>query len=311
MIEELLKVAALCDGVRCDMAMLLLPEVIARTWGDRALPRDGTPAADAPFWPEAIARVRRHHPDFTFLAEVYWDLEWALQQQGFDYTLDKRLYDRLRARDAAAVRAHLEAPLHFQEHCVRFLENQDEPRAAAEFPPPVLRAAAVLTFLTPGLRFFQEGQLEGRRAKANLHLGRRRDEAPDRELAGFYAKLLEVLRRPEVRDGQWQLLDCRPTWEGSTTAQRFVAFGWEERDGRRLLAAVNYGPAPGQCFVRLGWPDLPGRQYALRDLLGEARYTRDGDDLARRGLYLDLPEWGCHVFEVTAAEAAAAGSPTR
>src|SRR5207249_357677 len=111
MIEELLKVAALCDGVRCDMAMLLLPEVFLKTWGDRALPRDGTPPVDRPFWPEAIARVRRHFPDFLFLAEVYWDLEWTLQQQGFDYTLDKRLYDRLRTGDAVGVRAHLGASL--------------------------------------------------------------------------------------------------------------------------------------------------------------------------------------------------------
>jgi hypothetical protein len=29
------------------------------------------------------------------MAEVYWDMEWTLQQQGFDYCYDKRLYDRL------------------------------------------------------------------------------------------------------------------------------------------------------------------------------------------------------------------------
>ena len=34
------------------------------------------------------------------MAEAYWDLEWALQQQGFDYCYDKRLYDRLVTGDA-------------------------------------------------------------------------------------------------------------------------------------------------------------------------------------------------------------------
>jgi hypothetical protein len=301
MIEELLKVAALCDGVRCDMAMLLLPEVFLKTWGNRALPRDGTPPVDRPFWPEAIARVRRHFPDFLFLAEVYWDLEWTLQQQGFDYTLDKRLYDRLRTGDAVGVRAHLGASLEFQKHCVRFLENQDERRAAAEFAPAVHRAAAVVTFLTPGLRFFQEGQLEGRRARANLHLCRRRDEVPDKALAEFYLKLLAVLRRPEIRDGHWRLLECRPGWGGNTTYVRFLACAWEGPGGRRTLAAVNYAPARGQCFVRLDWPELRGRRFVLRDLVGSACYERDGDDLARRGLYLDLPEWGHHVFEVVPA----------
>jgi hypothetical protein len=32
--------------------------------------------------------------------------------------------------------------------------------------------------------------------------------------------------------------------------------------------------------------------------MGEARYERDGNDLADRGLYLDMPEWHYHVFDV-------------
>jgi glycosidase len=301
MIEELIKVGRLCDGVRCDMAMLLLPGVIAATWGDRALPRDGTPPVDAPFWPEAIARVRRHHPDFLFMAEVYWDLEWALQQQGFDYTYDKRHYDRLRGQDAAAVRGHLGAAPEFQQRSVRFVENHDEPRAAAVFPPQVYPAAAVLTFLVPGMRFFQDGQIEGNRAKGNLHLCRRPQERPDPVVQEFYGRLLTCLQRPEVRDGQWQPLGCRAGWDGNTTWTNFVAFAWEQKNGRRLLVAVNYGPARGQCYVSLPWAGLGGKQWVLRDLTGPARYERDGSDLARRGLYLDMPEWGYHVFEVTAA----------
>ena len=113
------------------MAMLLLPDVIQRTWGDRSRPADGTAPIDVSFWPEAIRAVRGEHPGFLFMAEVYWDLEWDLQQQGFDYTYDKRLYDRLHGRDAAGVRGHLCADAEFQHRSVRFLENHDEPRAAA------------------------------------------------------------------------------------------------------------------------------------------------------------------------------------
>ncbi len=32
---ELQQIANLCDGVRCDMAMLVLPEIFERTWGRR------------------------------------------------------------------------------------------------------------------------------------------------------------------------------------------------------------------------------------------------------------------------------------
>src|SRR5262249_42233979 len=87
MVGELLKIADQCDGLRCDMAMLVLPEVFERTWG-RAAPS---------FWPNATQRVRERVPGFLFMAEVYWDLEWTVLQQGFDYAYDKRLYDRLRA----------------------------------------------------------------------------------------------------------------------------------------------------------------------------------------------------------------------
>jgi glycosidase len=144
MIGELLRIARQCDGVRCDMAMLMLPEVFEKTWGI-------SPPA---FWARATESVRALVPGFLFLAEVYWDLECTLQQQGFDYTYDKRLYDRLEAGHAGPVRAHLCAGLDFQDRLARFVENHDEPRAAATFAPGVHRAAAILTFLAPGLRFF-------------------------------------------------------------------------------------------------------------------------------------------------------------
>jgi hypothetical protein len=281
------------------MAMLLLPDVFRRTWGDRSLPADGSAPDDTPFWPPAAARVRDRHSRFVLLAEAYWDLEWALLQQGFDYAYDKRLYDRLRAGDAAGVRAHLGAPLDFQARCARFLENHDEPRAAAVFPADRHRAAAVLTYLTPGLRFFHDGQLEGRRQRVPVHLGRRRAEPADPDLASFYGRLLDALRRPEVRAGRWRLAPCRPAWEGNPTWANFIAFGWDGGTGPPLLGAANYGPTRGQCYAAFP-ADVRGKGVVLRDLLGEARYERPGDDLAARGLYLDVPAWGCHLFEVTA-----------
>ncbi len=297
---ELAGVADRCDGVRCDMAMLLLPDVFLKTWGDAARPADDSAAVDEPFWPQAIAEVRSRHPDFLLLAEVYWDLEWVLQQQGFTYTYDKRLYDRLRERKAGPVRSHLSAPLSFQNRCARFLENHDEKRAAAVFPPEVHRPAALLTYLTPGLRFFHEGQLEGRRAHASIHLARRRAESVDPVVQAFYDKLLECLKRPQLRNGRWTLHNCRPAWEGNTTVDQFLAFGWEPGPGPRLLAAILFGPARGQCYVELPFAELRGKRVLLRDLLSTAQYERDGNEMVSHGLYLDLAAWGHHLFEVIA-----------
>jgi hypothetical protein len=273
------------------MAMLLLPDVIERTWGGRA---------GEPWWPDAIAAVRARHKDLQFMAEVYWDREYELQQQGFDYTYDKRLYDRLHAQDAAAVRGHLHADAEYMRRSVRFIENHDEPRAAATFPPDAHRAAATITLLTPGLRFVHDGQCNGRTRRVSMHLGRRAVEPVDEELAEFYGRLLAVMRRPAVRDGSWRLVDVRTAWDGNPTHGQFVAFVWDGPESERLLVAVNYGPTQGQCYVEAPWPDLVGRPVVLVDQLSESRYERAGDDLRARGLYLDVPAWRAHVFEVKA-----------
>ena len=160
-------IAGQCDGVRCDMAMLLLNAIFERTWGSRA----GQPPATE-YWADLIPAVKAAHPDFLFIAEAYWDLEWELQQQGFDFCYDKRLYDRLEHGDAEGVRLHLCADLQYQEKLVRFIENHDEPRAAAAFSPAKERAAAVTIATLPGARLFHEGQFEGRKVRLPVFLGR-------------------------------------------------------------------------------------------------------------------------------------------
>lgn len=288
MIGELRKIAGQCDGVRCDMAMLVLPDVFERTWGIRA----------EPFWPRAIAAVRRRHRDFLLMAEVYWGLEWRIQQDGFDYAYDKSLYDRLREGHAGPVREHLRARLDYQDRLARFLENHDEPRAAAAFPPGIHEAAAAVTFLAPGLRFFHQGQFDGRLKRISPHLGRRPDEPVDPMVRQLYERLLDVLRRPIVRQGRWQLLDCAPAWDGNGSAEALIAYAWQD-GGDRLLVAVNYAAHQSQCYVRVPFGDLGGGQWRLQDLLGDAVYDRDGDELQSRGLYLDVPPWHRHAFALT------------
>ena len=293
MLGELTKIAGQCDGVRCDMAMLVLPDVFRRTWG-RAAP---------PFWPNATKCVRENVPGFCFMAEVYWDLEWTMQQQGFDYAYDKRLYDRLREGNARSVREHLYAEPDYQAKLARFLENHDEPRAAATFAPGMHRAAAIVTFLSPGLRFFHQGQFEGRRIRVSPHLARAPREAIDEELRRFYDALLAVLRHSTVREGVWHLCDCVPAWEGNWTSDCYLAWSWTAEDGERRLVCVNYASNQSQCYVRLAHLGFARGPVRLRDLTGPACYEREGSELNQRGLYLDLPPWGYHVFEVTPAAA--------
>jgi len=291
MIGELERIAGQCDGVRCDMAMLVLPDVFESTWGVQA----------ELFWPKATEVVRRRYPKFQFMAEVYWDREWTMQQQGFDYAYDKRLYDRLREGHCRPVREHFHAGLDYQNKLARFMENHDEPRAAATFSPEVHEAAAVVTFLSPGLRFFHDGQCQGRKTRISPHLVRGPEEPIDQRLERFYDRLLAVLRQPAVRDGDWRLLDCTPAWDGNGTWDDFLVFAWQGAGGDRLLVTVNYAPHQSQCYVRLPFADLGNSRWRLQDVIGDAAYDRDGGELQGRGLYLDEAPWHCHVFTMVEA----------
>jgi hypothetical protein len=297
MLAQLQTIATQCDGVRCDMAMLLLPHVIERTWGDRL----GSEWIRDSFWTEAIPAVRERHPDFVFMAEAYWGLEWELQQQGFDFTYDKTLYDRLHGGDAAGVRAHLAAEPSFRDRGARFLENHDEPRAAAVFGVPEGFGPALVTSLAPGLRLLHEGQLEGRRIKLPVQLGRRRDEPVDEAVRAFYARVLAVLRDPTLHHGTFVPLEVRPAGEGDRTHDGLVAFAWreDEASGPRLVVVVNLRPEPAWARIPLGVAGFEGgRTYRLLDRLDGATYRRAGDELTGPGLYVALRPRQSHVFAV-------------
>jgi hypothetical protein len=289
-IAELAAVAGKCDGARCDMAMLLLPEVFQRSWGV-------TPEA---FWPGAIAAVRAQYPAFTFLAEVYWDLEWTLQQQGFDYCYDKRLYDRLKIGAVGPIRDHLRARLAYQDRLARFLENHDEPRAAAEFPLPRHRAAAMVTFLSPGLRFFHQGQFEGARIRVPVQLCRGPVEPGDPAIAAFYSRLLRVIKANDaLRFGAWSQIEPKPAWSGNWSAGGFIIFAWAGGKNRYIVV-VNYAGTRGQCRAPLPFPDLQGRSWRLTDMIGPEIYERNGAELVDPGLYIDHAPWHYNLFELQA-----------
>ncbi len=283
------QIAQQCDGVRCDMAMLVLNSVFARVWGPRA---GAVPAQE--YWDELIPAVRKVNPEFLFIAEAYWDMEWDLQQHGFDYCYDKRLYDRLEHGTAESVRSHLSADIRFQAKLLRFLENHDEPRAAAVFPAAKERVAAVTIATLPGAKLFYDGQFEGRKVKAPVFLGRRPDEPVDNELLLFYRGLLKAIQRPLLREGKWELCECGG-WDDNQSCRNVIGWTWWS-GAERCVVAVNLGAQSAQARVRLPWNDLAGKTWHLRDELSGQRYDRDGGEIEEQGLYVDLPPWGFHFL---------------
>ena len=294
MIGLLQAVARLCDGVRCDMAMLVLKEVFAKTW--QSFPYPLTPPTTE-FWDEAIQAVRKSRPDFLFLAEVYWDLETQLQSLGFDYTYDKRLYDHLIARQPREAQAHL---LHqAKEFCaasVHFLENHDEPRIASLLSPAEHRAAALAVLGLPGLRFLHEGELSGARTRLPVHLRGRPKEPHQEEIAALYEKLLTVLPATAVGSAEGELLEPRVAWDDNSTAQNFILVEWQSARPELDLVVVNLASHHSQCYAPLTIPGLDQHNWQMKDLLGAEIYLRRGDDLQIQGLYLDVPGQGAQLF---------------
>jgi hypothetical protein len=298
--EMLIGVGEQCDGLRCDMAMLMTNEVFARTWGGRA-----GPAPEADFWPTVVGRVKGAYPDFLFMAEAYWDMEWTLQQQGFDLCYDKRLYDRLVHENAESVTGHLRADPAYQEGLIRFIENHDEPRAAATFEPAKARAAAVVMSTLQGARLYHDGQFEGRPTRIPVFLSRGPDESADDDLRSFYERLVRAIADAELRDGDWHLCDCTG-WPDNDSYRRLVAWCWSTPRSRHLVV-VNLSDAPAQARVHVPWgEELRGRAWKLSDTLTDQSFDRDGDELADKGLYVDLAPWASNFLAATSLSEAQA-----
>jgi Alpha amylase, catalytic domain len=298
--ELLIVLGEQCDGLRCDMAMLMTNEVFGRTWGERA---GAAPQAD--LWPTVIGRVKAVRPEFLFIAEAYWDMEWTLQQQGFDLCYDKRLYDRLVHEDAEAVREHLQAEPAYQERLIRFIENHDEPRAAETFAPAKARAAAIVISTLEGARLYHDGQFEGRRTHIPVFLARGPDEPDDADLRAFYERLLRAIADSSLGEGDWRLCDCGG-WPDNDSFRRLVAWCWSTPRSRHLVV-VNFSDAPAQARVHLPWGDeLRGSGWALSDMLAGERFERNGGELADQGLYVALDGWAAHFLAMLALDAESA-----
>jgi Alpha amylase, catalytic domain len=288
-IETLNEIADQCDGVRCDMAMLVMNDVFARTWGDRV---GSPPSTD--YWPTVIPAVREAHPGFLFLAEAYWDLEWALQRQGFNYCYDKRLYDRILQGPPEQVRLHLLADDEYQHRLVRFLENHDEPRAASAFGATRSKVGAVTALTQTGARLVHNGQLEGATVHLPVFLGRYPDEPTDAALLAFYRTFLPAVADPTFRHGRWQLCE-RSGWPGDDRYQNLLVWCWE--GDTRWLVVVNLSDNTAAGLVRTHWADLRGRRWQLTDPTQDIALVRSGDDLVD-GLFVELHAWRWHMFRI-------------
>lgn len=291
LIDILMGIAQVAEGVRCDMAMLLLNDVFERTWG-WALGNTPRPATE--FWEEAIGRVKQRYPTFVFMAEAYWGTEGRLVELGFDYAYDKTFYDRLVHGDAESVRVHFLGQNSFLRHGVRFVENHDEPRAIATFGAARVRGAAVAAATLPGVRLMQDGQLEGKRVRVPVQLIREPTEPRDEELADFHRRLLVLSASLPLQRGRFSPLSVEPTAPDDGHGA-LVAWAWWIGNVPTVIV-LNHGDHPSRGRVRLhaetGLPD----ELRFSDPFGTEVEVHGGLALAQKGLPVSLGPRQARVF---------------
>ncbi len=94
------------------------------------------------------------------------------------------------------------------------------------------------------------------------------------------------------------MLEGAPAWDGNWTWDCFVCFAWYKQGIPPLIVVVNYAPNQSQCYLRLPFDEIRAHFVRARDLMTSLAYERDGGELASRGMFLDLPPWGHHVFRL-------------
>ena len=293
LINTLLDLTTICDGVRCDMAMLPLNNVFYNTWIG-VIKKYGFERPQEEFWEEAISEVKSRRNDFIFLAETYWDLEWTLQNLGFDFTYDKKLTDRLVAGDVSSIRNHLNAEYNYQKKSIRFLENHDEDRAILKFGKERSLAAAVIISTIQGLVFYFDGQCEGKKTKLPVQLGREPHEKVEERISNFYKKLLDITKKDIFRKGKWQILEPINVGNNDYSFENILAWQWT-LGSQLIIVAVNYNSSTSRCRLKF---DLKSSNESiqLNDMLNDVTYSRSLQEISEKGLFVELKAYNSHIF---------------
>lgn len=295
MTQQLLNIAEYCDGVRCDMAMLPLNNVFYNTWLG-VINRFGYKRPHDEFWNEAIRKIKKEYPEFIFIAETYWDLEYQLQRLGFDFTYDKQLTDRLIMGDVANIKSYLNAEQEYQMKSVRFIENHDEARAVTKFGKEKSMAAATVISTIKGMKLYYDGQIEGRKIKLPVQLGREPEEKTYQRVKDYYGKIFEITKDKIFRDGNWTMIEPIPAGLGNTNFQNFFTWIWDYKNDLRIVV-INYSAVTSQCRLRIRL-DSNSENITLIDLLTGDEYLRSVKEMETPGLFIELKSFHSHIFSI-------------
>lgn len=291
-INTLLLIAEKCDAVRCDMAMLMTNKVFSNTWGDKA----GTPP-ETEFWEEVIPKVKEKYPEFKFIGEVYWDMEWELMQQGFDYCYDKRLYDRVMDKNITGIKEHLTADFNYQKKLVRFIENHDEPRVLEKMDVMPSLAGAVLILTLPGIGLVHEGQMRGYTIKIPVQLRRRKKEEINLEVLEIYRDLLNIISKNDIKNGKWEL--CQQlSMDNNPGASNLISYNWHRTNTKHFIVIVNLSGEKSAARIKIPTLKQVSDELIFNDILNKQTYRIKTEEVKNEGFPVELYGWKSNIYEI-------------
>ena len=289
-LKTLQLIAKQCDGVRCDMAMLVMNDIFKNTWGERV-----GPPPDKDYWEDIIPSIKSDFPDFKFIGEVYWDLEWELIKQGFDFCYDKKLYDRLKEKNVDKIKEHLQADLNYQQHLIRFIENHDEQRAIKTLGEEPSMAAATLILTLLGGKLIFNGQMKGWEVHIPVQLRRGSDESDNEKVKRYYDKMMKIIDRFKIEN--WSLCEIKTIGGGDLSYKNLIAYTWRKDDERKLIV-INYSQNHSKAHVIIKDLKYGIKDWCFKDLYHNKEYVYNGKDLDEFGLYVELNPWNFHLFDI-------------
>ncbi|MCK5106288.1 MAG: hypothetical protein KAQ76_01895, partial [Elusimicrobiales bacterium] len=294
MLQVLMNIADVSDGVRCDMVMLTLNEIYEGTWG-WLLNKEEANKPGREFWEQAIKKVKKKYPKFVFIAEVYWGLEWRFQKMGFDYTYDKVIYDRLKGNDTGNIRGHLRAEKLYQKRSVRFIDNHDEASSIESFGPEKAKAAAIIMSTIKGLRFYQDEQLDGELVKVPVQVIDY-DCPADQNVRKFYEKLLKIVDHPAFHGGEWNLLEAGRFHKDNKTNINILSWSWSQMRTVKIVI-VNYSQETSSGIVRTKIKSSEDNTALFEELSG--RFISFNSSDIQDGLKMEnMPPYSAYILDM-------------
>ena len=291
--QNLLKVLSLSDGARCDVASLLLNEFFEQTWKEE-LEYWNYKKPEEEFWAWAFKEVKGKYPDAILLAEVYGDKEIeALYQNGFTYTYDKELLDKLMGTSKDVKDYISQKTLDYWDHSAHFVENHDENRIVYNVNGDVEKAKAAGTIAATlgGMIFMNHGQWSGFKNKLEVHLRRGADEMENEGVKRYYKRLMKVVQNPAFTSPSYYYVDNI----SGDKKDDFVAYIREEGDNHYLVI-VNYSDKKGCSNVPIHNLEGTG-EISIHEAIDDVEYIRNAENIKNNGLRVCLHPWQSQIFK--------------